>query len=71
MSVPRHAASVENAAAGRRKCVAAQSGTSAGGEQGLRAWLEFLAQTAIDWLDELDASTDDLEDEPDGEQDLV
>jgi hypothetical protein len=29
----------------------------------LRAWLEYVAQTAIDWLDELDAPTMDLEEE--------
>lgn len=30
---------------------------------GLRAWLEYLAQTAIDMLDALDAPTTDLEGE--------
>lgn len=34
---------------------------------GLRAWLEYVAQTAIDWLDELDAQTADLEDDEGGE----
>ena len=29
----------------------------------LRAWLEYVAQTAIDMLDELDASETDLEDD--------
>jgi hypothetical protein len=29
----------------------------------LRAWLEYVAQQAIDWLDELDAATEDLEDD--------
>ncbi len=29
----------------------------------LRAWLEYVAQAAIDWLDELDASAEDLEDD--------
>lgn len=32
----------------------------------LRAWLEHVAQTAIDWLDALDAATADLEDEEGG-----
>jgi hypothetical protein len=31
--------------------------------QRLRAWLEHVAQTAIDWLDELDAPEADLEDD--------
>jgi hypothetical protein len=31
----------------------------------LRAWLEYVAQTAIDWLDELDAPYADLEPEGD------
>lgn len=30
---------------------------------GLRAWLEYVAQTAIDWLDELDRQSEDLEDD--------
>ena len=30
---------------------------------GLRAWLEYVAQTAIDWLDELDRLSEDLEDD--------
>lgn len=29
----------------------------------LRAWLEYVAQTAIDMLDELDAAGEDLEDD--------
>ncbi|MGC1305235.1 MAG: hypothetical protein WA840_22935 [Caulobacteraceae bacterium] len=29
----------------------------------LRAWLEHVAQLAIDWLDELDAAEVDLEDD--------
>jgi hypothetical protein len=29
----------------------------------LRAWLEYVASTAIDWLDELDAQDADLEDD--------
>lgn len=29
----------------------------------LRAWLEHVAQQAIDWLDELDAAEADLEDD--------
>lgn len=29
----------------------------------LRAWLEYVAQAAIDWLDELDAASEDLEDD--------
>lgn len=29
----------------------------------LRAWLEYVASTAIDWLDQLDAETADLEDD--------
>lgn len=29
----------------------------------LRAWLEFVAQTAVDWLDELDALEAELEDD--------
>ena len=33
-----------------------------GGEQ-LRAWLEYVAQTAIDMLDHLDAQDEDLEDD--------
>lgn len=36
-------------------------------EAGLRAWLEYVAQMAIDWLDELDAATEDLEDDEGGE----
>jgi hypothetical protein len=33
----------------------------------LRAWLEHVAQTAIDWLDALDAADDDREDDEGGE----
>ena len=29
----------------------------------LRAWLEYVIETAIDWLDELDAAETDLEDD--------
>lgn len=29
----------------------------------LRRWLQYVAQTAIDWLDELDAAEADLEDD--------
>jgi hypothetical protein len=29
----------------------------------LRAWLEYVAETAIDWLDALDAETAELEDD--------
>lgn len=32
-------------------------------ETRLRAWLEHVAQTAIDWLDQLDAAAEDLEDD--------
>jgi len=38
-----------------------------GGHDALRAWLEYLAQTAIDWLDALDA--DDADREPDDRED--
>lgn len=34
-----------------------------GGVSGLRAWLEYVAQTAIDMLDALDAPLADLEDD--------
>lgn len=34
-----------------------------GGLDQLRAWLEFLAQYAIDWLDDLDAGAEDREDD--------
>jgi hypothetical protein len=33
----------------------------------LRAWLEYVAQTAIDMLDALDAADEDREPEEDGE----
>lgn len=36
-----------------------------GGRRQLRAWLEYIAQSAIDWLDDLDAA--DAEREDDGE----
>lgn len=32
-------------------------------ERQLRAWLEHLVETAIDWLDALDAAAEDLEDD--------
>jgi hypothetical protein len=43
-----------------------------GGGAELRRWLEYVAQTAIDWLDALDAATEELEDDelgdaPDGD----
>lgn len=34
-----------------------------GGKQALRAWLEYVAETAIEMLDQLDAETEDLEDD--------
>lgn len=34
----------------------------------LRAWLEYVAQTAIDMLDDLDAPTEDLEDDELGDE---
>lgn len=34
----------------------------------LRRWLEYVAQTAIDWLDELDAAEVDLEDDDLGDE---
>ncbi len=34
-----------------------------GGTSQLRAWLEYVAQTAIDWLDLLDRAEEDLEDD--------
>lgn len=37
----------------------------------LRAWLEHVAQSAIDWLDELDALECDLEDDELGDDDTV
>lgn len=37
--------------------------SAGGGHRQLRAWLEYVAQQAIDWLDELDASGEDLEDD--------
>jgi len=37
----------------------------------LRAWLESVAQMAIDWLDELDASVEDLEDDELGDDACV
>lgn len=35
-------------------------------EPALRAWLEHVAQSAIDWLDALDAGSEDLEDDRGG-----
>ena len=37
--------------------------------QALRAWLEYVAQMAIDMLDEMDAETEDLEDDELGDDD--
>jgi|GEM_PF-2574331 len=37
----------------------------------LRAWLESVAQMAIDWLDELDAASEDLEDDELGDDSCV
>jgi hypothetical protein len=37
----------------------------------LRQWLEYVAQTAIDWLDELDAPFEDLEDDELGDDDTL
>lgn len=34
-----------------------------GDRKALRAWLEYVASFAIDWLDELDAAGEDLEDD--------
>ena len=34
-----------------------------GDRKALRAWLEYVAATAIDWLDALDAESEDLEDD--------
>lgn len=34
-----------------------------GGEPALRAWLEYVAEAAIDWLDALDAARAELEDD--------
>jgi hypothetical protein len=34
-----------------------------GGRNALREWLEYVAQTAVDWLDDLDAAGTDLEDD--------
>jgi hypothetical protein len=42
-----------------------------GGETDLRAWLEYVAQAAIDWLDELDAVAADLEDDELGDDEAV
>ena len=36
------------------------------GERQLRAWLEYVAETAIDWLDALDRAGGDREPEDDG-----
>lgn len=40
---------------------------SGGGREALRAWLEYVAQTAIDWLDQMDRADEDLEDDLDAE----
>jgi hypothetical protein len=37
-------------------------------QQCKRAWLEYIAQTAIDMLDEMDAPHEDLEDEELGDE---
>lgn len=37
-------------------------------EARLRAWLEYVAQTAIDMLDELDAAGDEREDDELGDE---
>lgn len=37
----------------------------------LRAWLEYVIETAIDWLDELDAAETDLEDDELGDDDAA
>ena len=37
----------------------------------LRAWLEHVAQTAIDWLDELDAAETDMEDDETGNEEIA
>ena len=37
--------------------------SAGGGRAQLRAWLEYVAQTAIDWLDLLDRASEDLEDD--------
>lgn len=42
-----------------------------GGEKALRAWLEHVAQTAIDWLDDLDAAGEDREDDELGNDDAL
>lgn len=39
------------------------AGMAKGDRAQLRAWLEYVAQTAIDWLDELDAAEAELEDD--------
>lgn len=36
-------------------------------DAGLRAWLEYVAQSAIDWLDALDAAEAEREDDDGGE----
>lgn len=48
---------VESSRAGLRA-----RGASAGNAE-LRAWLEYVASTAIDWLDQLDAEGEDREDD--------
>lgn len=39
-----------------------------GARERLRAWLEYVAQTAIDWLDDLDAGSEGLEDDELGDE---
>lgn len=39
------------------------SANPGGGDQSLRQWLEYVAQEAIDWLDELDAAAAEREDD--------
>lgn len=43
--------------------------TKRSGKAKLRAWLEYVAQTAIDMLDAMDAA--DMDREPDGEDEVV
>ncbi len=42
-----------------------------GGERSLRAWLEYVAETAIAMLDELDAAGEDREDDELGDEERV
>jgi hypothetical protein len=39
-----------------------------GARERLRTWLEYVAQYAIDWLDDLDAAGDELEDDELGDE---